>query len=109
MADETDGQPDPAFSVSKHFYNLFPALRLRNYRIFFAGQTISLIGTWMQGPVLSWVVYDLTNSKEALGLVSFLGQLPMTLLVIPAGVVADRCVLLGSGASGVPGELGQGA
>jgi MFS family permease len=77
-------------SLSQRFYGAFPALAIPNYRLFMSGQAISLIGTWMQGPVLSWVVYDLTKSHEALGVVSFLQQFPMTILVIVAGVAADR-------------------
>lgn len=89
--DNDPGLAPPAVSAfSRRFYALFPALTQHNYRLFIYGQSISLVGTWMQGPVLSWVVYDLTNSKEALGLVNFLGQLPMAMLVIIAGVVADR-------------------
>ncbi|MDB5336790.1 MAG: putative multidrug-efflux transporter [Planctomycetaceae bacterium] len=66
------------------------ALAHRNYRLFIAGQSISLIGTWMQGIGLSWLVYDLTKSAFMLGVVSFSSQLP-TLFVAPlAGVLSDR-------------------
>jgi len=70
------------------------ALKHRNYALFFFGQGISLIGTWMQGTALGWLVYDLVygqaNSKFKLGLVGFLGQI-MTFLVTPlAGVYTDR-------------------
>ena len=56
---------------------VFRALRHRNYRLFFTGQSISLVGTWMQSVAMSWLVYRLTNSVFMLGIVGFLGQLPM--------------------------------
>jgi MFS family permease len=66
------------------------ALRHRNFRLFFAGQTISLIGTWMTRIATAWLVYKLTHSALLLGTVSFAGQIP-TFLVAPfAGVWIDR-------------------
>ena len=66
------------------------ALRHRNYRIFFAGQLVSLTGTWMQSVAQAWLAYRLTHSAALLGIVGFAGQIP-TLLFSPAGgVVADR-------------------
>jgi MFS family permease len=66
------------------------ALRHRNFRLFFGGQTISLIGTWMTRIATSWLVYRLTGSALLLGTVSFAGQIP-TFLVAPfAGVWVDR-------------------
>jgi len=70
--------------------SLFRALRHRNYRLFFAGQSVSLIGTWMQQMAASWLVYRLTNSAFVLGVVGFASQLPTFLLSPFAGVVADR-------------------
>ena len=66
------------------------ALRHRNYRLFFGGQGVSLVGTWMQMVALSWLVYRLTNSALLLGLVGFAGQLPTFLFTSFAGVLADR-------------------
>lgn len=66
------------------------ALRHRNYRIFFIGQSISLIGTWMQQIALSWLVYRMTNSAFLLGVVSFSGQISTFILAPLAGVIADR-------------------
>jgi MFS family permease len=66
------------------------ALRHRNYRLFFGGQGVSLVGTWMQQVALSWLVYRLTNSALLLGLVGFAGQLPTFVLASFAGVLADR-------------------
>jgi MFS family permease len=66
------------------------ALRHRNFRLFFGGQTISLIGTWMTRVATGWLVYRLTGSALLLGTVSFAGQIP-TFLVAPfAGVWVDR-------------------
>src|SRR2546421_10787417 len=55
----------------------FRALRHRNYRLFFWGQLVSLIGTWMQQTAMSWFVYEITNSKILLGVVSAVGSAPM--------------------------------
>jgi MFS family permease len=69
---------------------LFRAFQYRNYRLFFAGQSISLIGTWTQQVAMSWLVYRLTGSTVLLGAVAFSNQIP-TFFVSPlAGVVADR-------------------
>ena len=66
------------------------ALRYRNYRLFFFGQGISLIGTWMQQLAISWLVYRITGSAFYLGLVSFCNQIPVFLGAPIAGVFADR-------------------
>ncbi|HEY2737928.1 MAG TPA: MFS transporter, partial [Thermoanaerobaculia bacterium] len=66
------------------------ALRHRNYRLFFTGQTVSLIGTWMTRIATSWLVYRLTHSALLLGLVGFAGQIPSFLLAPFAGVLVDR-------------------
>jgi MFS family permease len=66
------------------------AFRSRNYRLFFVGQSISLIGTWMQQIAMSWLVYRLTNSALLLGLIGFTGQIRVFLLTSFAGVFADR-------------------
>lgn len=67
----------------------FRALRHRNYRLFFWGQLISLIGTWMQQTAMSWFVYELTNSKFLLGAVAAAGSAPMMLFSIWGGSLAD--------------------
>ncbi len=69
---------------------VFRALRYRNYRLFFGGQLISLIGTWMQQVALTWLVYRMTNSPFLLGLVGFASQLPSFVIGPVAGVIADR-------------------
>jgi len=70
--------------------HIFRALRHRNYRFFFGGQSISLVGTWMQQAAMSWMVYRLTNSAFLLGIVGFSGQIPAFFLTPFAGVIADR-------------------
>jgi MFS family permease len=69
---------------------LMRALQSRNYRLFFGGQTLSLIGTWMQQVAMSWLVYRLTGSALLLGVVGFASQVPSFLLAPVAGVLADR-------------------
>src|SRR3990167_7649270 len=66
------------------------ALRHRNYRLFFIGQGISLIGTWMTRVAMSWLVYRLTHSAVLLGVVSFAGQIPAFFIAPLAGVYIDR-------------------
>ena len=66
------------------------ALRSRNYRLFFGGQSVSLIGTWMTRIATSWLVYRLTESPFLLGLVSFAGQIPLFFISPIAGVWVDR-------------------
>jgi MFS family permease len=68
----------------------FTALRHHNFRLFWFGQLISLIGTWMQSIAQSWLVLDLTKSAFQLGLTSALGMLPVLVLSLPAGAIADR-------------------
>src|SRR6476660_1221196 len=67
----------------------FRALRYRNYRLFFWGQLVSLIGTWMQQTAMSWYVYQITNSKLLLGVVSAVGSAPMMISSIWGGALAD--------------------
>ncbi len=66
------------------------AFRHRNYRLYFFGQLVSLIGTWMQAVAQSWLVYRLTGSAQALGEITFAEQIPMFFLTPVAGALADR-------------------
>jgi MFS family permease len=66
------------------------ALHHPNYRLFFGGQSISLLGTWMQRIAMNWLVYRLTSSPFLLGVVGFTGHLPIFILTPFAGVLADR-------------------
>ncbi len=68
----------------------FRALRSRNYRLYFFGQSFSLIGTWMQQVAVGWLVYRLTDSPFLLGLVGFSAQIPTLFLAPVTGVAADR-------------------
>ncbi len=76
--------------AESRFRSTIRALRHRNFRLFFAGQLISLIGTWMQTVAQSWLVYRLTGSSALLGSVNFASQIPVFLLSPAGGVVADR-------------------
>ncbi len=73
-----------------HRFETFAALRHRNFRLFFTGQSVSLIGTWMQSVAQSWLVLVLTNSAFYLGLIGALQTLPILLFSFVAGVVTDR-------------------
>ncbi len=73
-----------------HFPNTFRALNNRNFQLFFAGQFVSLTGTWMQSVAQSWLVYRLTGSVVLLGLIGFSSQIPVFLLAAFGGVAADR-------------------
>lgn len=68
----------------------FKAFRSRNYRLYFAGQSVSLIGTWMQKTAVSWVIYTLTHSTFMLGLTLFASQFPSFIFSLMGGVVSDR-------------------
>jgi MFS family permease len=69
---------------------IFRALHYRNYRLFFTGQCISLIGTWMQQIAVGWLVYRLTQSPFLLGVVGFAGMFPTFIFAPFAGVLSDR-------------------
>lgn len=83
-------------SASKNLENrsrardMVRSLRYRNFQLFFSGQLISLIGTWMQNIAQSWLVYRLTGSSLLLGVVGFAGQIPIFLLAPIGGMAADR-------------------
>ncbi|HEY2016134.1 MAG TPA: MFS transporter [Bryobacteraceae bacterium] len=66
------------------------ALQSRNYRLFFSGQVVSLVGTWMTRVATSWLVYRVTDSPFLLGFTSFAGQIPIFFLSPVAGVLVDR-------------------
>jgi MFS family permease len=70
--------------------SILRALRHRNYRLFFAGQSLSLVGTWITRIATSWLIYRLTGSALLLGIVGFCGQIPTLFLAPVAGVFVDR-------------------
>lgn len=89
VPEDISGRPRrlPVGGVS--WRHTFRALRYRNYRLFFWGQLVSLIGTWMQQTAMSWFVYEITNSKFLLGAVAAVGSAPMMLFATWGGSLAD--------------------
>ncbi|MGB6610930.1 MAG: MFS transporter, partial [Acidobacteriaceae bacterium] len=81
---------DDARAAARDYSHAWRALRHRNFRLFFGGQTISLVGTWMTRIATAWLVYRLTGSALLLGTISFAGQIPTFLLAPFAGVIVDR-------------------
>ena len=79
-----------AATATSRLPSTFSALRHRNFRLWFIGQTLSLVGTWMQSVAQGWLVFQLTGSEFALGAISFIGTLPTLFLMLPAGALADR-------------------
>jgi MFS family permease len=90
MQESNESTDDAAPPKSSDLSHAWRALRHRNFRLFFGGQTISLIGTWMTRVATSWLVYRLTKSSLLLGTVGFAGQIPTFLLAPLAGVIVDR-------------------
>lgn len=90
MATTTGASTPDASAETSRFPPIFRALRHRNYRLFFLGQLISLTGTWMQSVAQGWLVLRLSNSPAMLGLVAAAASLPVLLLSLPAGALADR-------------------
>lgn len=90
MSTREDFQSDLIFKMTSRAKTVFRSLQYRNYRLFFGGQSLSLIGTWMQRIALPWLVYHMTGSVFLLGLVGFLGQIPTFFLSPVAGVLTDR-------------------
>jgi MFS family permease len=82
--------PKPGLEDSRRIPQMLRALRHRNFQLFFSGQLISLIGTWMDNIAEAWLVYRLTGSSLLLGTVAFAGQIPVFLLAPIGGMVADR-------------------
>src|SRR5580658_874803 len=68
----------------------FRAFKSRNYRLYFTGQSLSLIGTWMQKTAVSWLIYSLTHSKFMLGVSLFASPFPSFAFSLIGGVVSDR-------------------
>ena len=77
-------------SLLRTYTGSFAPLKNRNLRIYLGGQAFSLLGTWMQVAAQSWVVWELTQSEKALGIVVMLNSLPLLLLAPWAGAIADR-------------------
>ena len=86
------GTPDNSHPPSRNggLPDTLRALRHRNFQLFFSGQLISLVGTWMQNVSQAWLVYKMTQSSLQLGAVGFASQIPVFLIAPLGGIVADR-------------------
>src|ERR687886_688054 len=84
------GRPRTAEEAPGFWRRTFAALQHRNYRLWFLGQLVSLVGTWMQITAQSFLVFQLTHSTAYLGYVGFANGLPSWLFMLYGGVVADR-------------------
>lgn len=80
----------PKYGNISSVSNRFRALRHRNFQLFFAGQLVSLIGTWMQSTAQLWLIYRLTNSAALLGIFGFFSQIPVFFLASVGGYVGDH-------------------
>ncbi len=87
---KTETARDATDNPAGRFPAFFRAFRHRNYRLFFLGQSLSLVGTWMQLVAVGWLVYRLTGSALQLGIVAFAGQISTLVLPPFAGLLADR-------------------
>jgi MFS family permease len=90
VPEEITGQPRRLVVGELMLRQTFSALRHRNFRLFFSGQLVSLIGTWMQNTAQSWLVWDMTHSPRLLGLVTAVSSAPMLLFSIWGGSIADQ-------------------
>src|ERR1700740_226473 len=89
-SDQKRNNATPELEDTRRIPQMLRALRHRNFQLFFSGQLISLIGTWMDNIAEAWLVYRLTGSSLLLGTVAFAGQIPVFLLAPIGGMVADR-------------------
>src|SRR5262249_3060202 len=76
--------------LSKNARGTFGVLANRDFRLFWIGACVSFIGSWVQVVAMGWMVYRITGSKQALGLIGLAGGLPTTALMLFGGVIADR-------------------
>src|ERR1700733_7875272 len=92
MAETHPSSPSPApvLEDRSRLRDMVRSLKHRNFQLFFSGQMISLVGTWMDNIAEAWLVYRLTGSSVLLGTVAFAGQIPIFLLGPLGGLVADR-------------------
>ncbi|MDE2464834.1 MAG: MFS transporter [Alphaproteobacteria bacterium] len=87
---QPSSEPAPRASESPSAWALLRVFRHRNYRLFFSGQLVSLMGTWITQVAQGWLVYDLSHSPLLLGITSFAGQVPVFFITSFGGMVADR-------------------
>ena len=78
------------FSLSLNWSQTFSAMRHRNFRLYFWGQLVSVVGIWMQITAQQWLVYRITGSQASLGMVTFINFLPVLLFSLFMGVVTDQ-------------------
>src|SRR5215471_2034279 len=90
VPEEVTGQPRRVVTGAFSLRLTFASLKHRNFRLFFFGQLISLVGTWMQNTAQSWLVYQLTHSKLLLGMVAAASSAPMLVFSTWGGSLADR-------------------
>ena len=90
VAPDATSSPPPHAPSGKSINPFRVLLTHRNFRLFWIGQTLSLIGTWMQTMAQGWLALELTNNPFLVGLVVSIGSLPILVLSLPAGVLADR-------------------
>src|SRR5579864_6425542 len=88
--DTSKASDDVKLDERSRYRDMVRSLKYRNFQLFFGGQLISLIGTWMDNIAEAWLVYRLTGSSLLLGTVAFAGQIPVFLLSPVGGMVADR-------------------
>jgi MFS family permease len=89
-ATKPPSSPSTGLQDRSRFHDVVRSLKHRNFKLFFSGQMISLVGTWMDNIAEAWLVYRLTGSSLLLGTVAFAGQIPIFLLSPIGGLVADR-------------------
>ncbi len=90
VPEDVTGRPRRVATGGVSWRNTFAAFRYRNYRLYFSGQLVSLIGTWMTNTAQGWLVYQLTGSKALLGIVAAAGTAPMLVFSTWGGWAADR-------------------
>lgn len=90
VPEDVSGRPRRMLVGKISLRQTFRALRHRNYSLFFYGQMVSLVGTWMQQTAMSWLVYQLTGSKLLLGVIAAAGSAPMMVFSLWGGSLADR-------------------
>ena len=90
MAETGTAGPVPGAAERSRLRDMGRSLKHRNFQLFFSGQLISLVGTWMQNIAQAWLVYRMTGSSLLLGLTGFAGQFPVFLLGPLGGMTADR-------------------
>src|SRR6476620_10731934 len=78
------------FPARSRIYQKFPALRYKNYRLYFYGQLISFTGSWLQGVAQGWLIYQLTHSAFWLGVVTAVSTLPVLFLSLFGGFLVDK-------------------